>query len=274
MNLNSIIIDSSLYAKWENNVKILDEDDEENDYTIDYLISNYEERVELYCAQCKSKRIFAPDKGVYKDSIHVVNQHYPNIKIENKPSLYKTFRCSASSAHFILFGFLVHDNEIIKVAEYPSKYEMVQDILNKYKHILPKEKISELAKASQLESYGYSIAAFLYYRRIFEIIIFKTFQNASITNKISEIDFRNRRMDDKLKYVDEYLPNYFKENSQMYGTLSKAVHELEEEECREYLPIVQAILFYSLDEAVDKRNHDLRKQELSKKLKDINTKIK
>lgn len=60
----------------------------------------------------------------------------------------------------------------------------------------------------------------------------------------------------------------------MYGVLSKGVHELDEDECRKYLPIVKTIIFFSLDEAVEKRNKEIRKAEMAKKLADANSKLK
>ncbi|WP_224531922.1 hypothetical protein [Winogradskyella alexanderae] len=272
MNLHKIIFDSTLYQKLKNTV-LIDEDGEEKEYTLEYLITHFSERVELYCTKCKDKRVFTPDK-VYRDAPRVPNMQFPPQLVRNEPTLYKTFRCSLDSQHKILYGFLVDGEEIIKIAEYPSKYDSVKDGFNKYEDVLSKENISELAKASQLESYGYAIGAFLYLRRIFENIIIQTFTDTDIKNKISEVEFRKKRMEDKIDYIKEYLPDYFNENSHIYSTLSKGIHELQEKECREYLPIVKTIIYFSLDEAVDKRKKELRKKEFANKLKNINTKLK
>src|SRR5690554_3338463 len=273
MDIKKVIVDSPLYTKWENQIELEDENGMLSDYELDYLISNYNQRIEHYCTECEAQRIFAPDRGLY-DTGKVVNVHFGQTAIKNKPSLFKTFRCSANPTHQILFGFYLNENLIIKISEYPSKYDTVIDKFNQYNKILDKTQLKELAKASQLESFGYAIASFLYYRRIFEGIILKNFNESDIPNKISEEDFRKLRMEDKLKYVKDFLPDYFNDNSHIYSTLSKGVHELEETECQEYLPIVQAIIFFSLDEAVDKRNKELRKLEFAKKLNDINAKIK
>lgn len=267
------MFDSPLYTKWDNTVELEDENGVLSEHELDYLISSYGNRVEHYCTECEAQRVFAPDSGIY-DTSRVRNSHFGGTTIRNKPSLFKTFRCSANREHQILFGFYLDGNQVVKIAEYPSKYDTVIDNFNQYKKILDNNQLKELAKASQLESYGYAIASFLYYRRIFEGIILKTFIESEIPDKISEEDFRKLRMADKLDYVKGSLPDYFNDNSHIYSTLSKGVHELQEPECREYLPIVKAIIFFSLDEALDKRNKELRKIEFAKKLKDINTKIK
>lgn len=271
MNLEQIIFQAPLYSRWKNN-DIKDEDGQPKEYSLDYLISTFDERVELYCTKCERNRVFAADKNIF-DVTSVRNPHFPNI-IEDKPSLFKSFRCSGNEHHKILYSFIIDEDEIIKVAEYPSKYDSVKNTFNSYKKILDKDSITELAKASQLESYGYAIASFLYYRRIFEVIILQSFLEADIKNKITEEDFRNRRMEDKTKYIKDFLPDYFMENSYMYSILSKGIHDLQEVECRKYLPIIKTIIFYSLDEAVDRKNKELRKIEVSKKLKDIKSNLK
>lgn len=271
MNIDQIIFESPLYSRWNNDVTII-EDGEEKIYTLDYLVQTYNERVELYCTECERMRVFAADKNI-TDVPNIRSPHFTH-RITDKPSFFKTFRCSQDEKHKRLYSFIVVGNEIVKVAEYPSKYDSVRNTFNTYKKVLDKEKITEIAKASQLESYGYPIASLLYYRRIFEHLILQTFIESDIPEKISEHEFRARRMENKVDYIKEYLPDYFTQNSHMYGVLSKGIHELEEKECQEYLPVVKTIIFYSLDEAVDKKNKELRKIEVSKKLNEINSKLK
>ncbi len=271
MNIEEIIFDSPLYSKWKRNVEI-DEDGIVREYELDYLISSFNNRVDRYCTKCDKHRIFAADKNFF-DVPNVRNVHFPH-KIEDKPCFFKSFRCSAVPEHKILFSFIVEGDEVIKISEFPSKYDSVKDTFNDYKKVLDKEKITELSKASQLESFGYAIAALLYYRRIFESIILTTFTESPIENKITEEEFRQKRMNEKIEYISDFLPEYFKVNSHMYGVLSKGVHELEEQECQKYLPIVKTIIFFSLDEAVERRNKEIRKAEMAKKLDEANSKLK
>ncbi len=271
MKIKEIIFDSTLYSKWKNDIKVV-VDGEFNDNTLDNLIYNFDERVDVYCKECETKRIFAPDRGQFVR--YAENFHYGYTSTLNKPILHKTFRCSANSEHQILYGFYVNGDQIVKIAEYPSKYDSVIGNFNKYKKVLKIEKLTELAKASQLESYGYAIAAFLYYRRIFEDIILQAFDYSIIREKIERTEFKKKRMEDKIDYVKDNLPDYFNENSHIYGILSKGVHELEENECQKYLPLLKAIIIYALDEAADRRSKELRKKKLANQLKEINTILK
>lgn len=271
LTLEHVIFESALYSKWKN--VLHDEDGDELHKTLQQMVAEYDERAELYCIHCKAKRIFAADKAVY-DVNSVINPLSNSPKITNKSALYKTFRCSGSDEHVRIYGFIPDGEMLVKISEYPSKYDSVQGDFNKYEKILSDEKVKELAKAAQLESFGYALAAFLYYRRIYEYIVFTSFKNATIENKITNDEFKLKRMDEKIEYLKGYLPDYFKENAQLYSILSKGIHELEEKECREYLPIARAVLYYSLDEALDNRNKRIRKDELSKQVKEITSILK
>lgn len=267
MNIEQIIFDSPLYSRWDRNTEIDDDFVE-----LDYLISSFNQRVDRYCTKCEKNRIFAADKNFF-DSPKIMNPHFSQ-KIEDKPAFFKSFRCSADPEHKILISFIVDGGSLVKISEFPSKYDSVKDSFNDYKKILEREKITELAKAAQLESFGYAIALLLYYRRIFESIILRTFGESTIENKITAEDFRQKRMNEKIEYISDFLPEYLKQNAHMYGVLSKGIHELEEDECREYLPIIKTIIFFCLDEAVEKRNKESRKVEMAKKLAEANSKLK
>jgi len=270
MTIQELIFDSPIYFRIENNYVQQDsEGDNYNYYIIDDL-ENFNEKVECYCPKCGKNRVFATDR-VVRRSPGMSNSHFG--AVSRKTSLTKTFRCSQDKSHELRFEFLIDGEDLVKIAEYPSKFDMSKKAIVPYEKVLLKEKVSELGRALQLESYGYSIAAFLHYRRIFEFIIFQTFKKAAIKDKVEEFDFRHMRMEDKIKYVKDELPEYFVENSHVYGVLSKGIHELEEKECSVYLAVVKTIIYYSLDESLEKRNKELRKEAYTKKLSEINSKL-
>lgn len=204
-SLKAIIFESPLYSSWKNEITV-NENGEPKRYTIDYLIDNYSERNELFCTECNAKRVFTPDR-TFKDP-KPSNSQFGSFLILRNPTFTKSFRCSADITHKIVYNFYILEDKIIKTGQYPSKYDSIKDSFNKYEKILGKEKVTELAKASQLESFGYAIASFLFYRRIYESLIFQTFQRADIKSKISEKEFRELRMEEKVSYLKDYLPQY------------------------------------------------------------------
>ena len=275
MKLVGKIFNSSLYSRWQNLVEITEEE-ETNTYYLNELISEFDDMVEIFCVECNAKRMYAADRAMYSANTFVTGQlrggSMPK-KIRNKPCLYKTISCSASPHHKRMFGFIVEDEQVVKIAEFPSKYDTVKDKFNKYEKLIGKQRIKELGKASQLESFGYPIAAFLFYRRLFEHLIFTTYTDSAIEDKIGESEFRLKRMEEKVEYIKDFLPAYFLENKFIYGILSKAIHELEEAECQEYLDVIKTVIFYSLDETFDKRKEETRKKEFANKLNDIKSKL-
>lgn len=270
MTIQEFIFDSPIYYRVKNEYLQQDEEGDNYAYYIIDDLEDFNEKVECYCPKCGRNRVFAPDT-VRRTSPTMSNFHYG--AVSRKTSITKTFRCSRDRDHELRFGFLVDEEFLVKISEYPSKLDMSKSAIASYEKVLSKEKVSELGRALQLESYGYSIAAFLHYRRIFECIIFNTFKEVEIEDKVDETEFRQMRMEDKIKYVKEHLPEYFTENSYVYGVLSKKIHELEEKECSEYIQVVKTIIYYSLDEALEKRNKELRKEVYAKKLSEINTKL-
>jgi len=223
LNIKEIIIDSPIYTKWDYNI-----DNGQNIIprmsSLTSIIEEFKDRVELYCVKCNERRIFAPDEGVYKDTATVKNIHFKNIPIiGNKECLYKTYMCSFSEDHKYIFGFYVDDEKVIKIAEYPSKYDSIKENFNLYNKIIGDEKVSELAKASQLESFGYAIASFLYYRRIFEYLVILKFKEYKCENKIDEDKYSHLKMKDKIDYIKEDLPEYFTNTSNIYSTIPKHI---------------------------------------------------
>jgi hypothetical protein len=58
----------------------------------------------------------------------------------------------------------------------------------------------------------------------------------------------------------DHLPEFLFENRSIYGILSKGIHELSEEECKEYFPVVRGAIEMILDAK-------LQEVERAKKLK-------
>lgn len=270
MAIKEMIFDAPLYSKWSNEYLQKDEKGDNYKYYLIDDIKNYDERIEYYCPKCNKIRVFAPDKNISGGGVGT-NSHYG--RISRRTRLTKTYRCSQNIRHELSFGFLIDEEQLIKVSEYPSRFDLSKNLINKYEKVLSKEKVTEMGQAAQLESHGYSIAAFLHYRRIFEHLIFSTFKDVEIEEKLEEAKFRKLRMEEKIKYIEEHLPVYFNENSFVYAILSKGIHELNQEECNDYLPVVKTIIYYSLDEAIEKRDEEIRKAEYAKKLSEINSKL-
>lgn len=239
---------------------------------LEQLIINFRKRLDkVYCTKCKTDRVFAPDTIIENKT--VANVDYPDLFQFRNNIFYKTFRCSSDPLHILVFGFLREGGNIIKIAEYPSKFDLSKNKLNKYDKVLSNTPMKDLKQALQLQSYGYAIASFVHYRRIFEFIIGDTYRkNETDEHKLEE--FKTKRMNEKVELVKDNIASYlYQSANNLYGILSKGIHQLEEKECNEYLSVIGDFVIYSLDEMLEQKQKEDRKRKIENNLKNIASKI-
>lgn len=93
----------------------------------------------------------------------------------------------------------------------------------------------------------------MYLRRIIEKLVFDKFDEVADTLSISREDFEHLKFDLKIDTLKDHLPAVLVTNKNVYGIVSKGIHELSEEECREMFPYVRAGIELILDDLVAER---------------------
>ena len=81
-------------------------------------------------------------------------------------------------------------------------------------------------------------------------------------------------MSERVKMLDGYLPEVLINNTTIYGILSKGIHELSEEECRKYFPVVKECIYQILGMWESERRKQADEDALSKALSSISSSIK
>lgn len=152
------------------------------------------------------------------------------------------------------------DHSLIKVGQYPSVATIHIGRIKQYKSVLSESDLKEFTRAIGLAANGVGIGSFVYMRRIFEKLIWAAAQEAIAAGSIVESEFARLRMDEKIDNIKVYLPDTLVELKEMYGILSKGIHELSEEECLVYFDIIRNGIELILD---DKLEH-IRKAEKRK----------
>jgi hypothetical protein len=142
-------------------------------------------------------------------------------------------------------------NVIQKIGQYPSIASLEFDEINKYKKELDGKYINEFRKAIMLFAHGYGVASFTHIRRIFEFLIVEA---AKVKERHEDSDFKDLRMDGKIKDLESELPEFLVRNRTMYSILSKGIHELEEKDCLKYFPIIKNGIQLILEEKIEKSN--------------------
>ena len=74
--------------------------------------------------------------------------------------------------------------------------------------------------------------------------------------------------------LSDYLPQLLVNNETFYGIVSKGIHELSEEECIEYFPVLKSFIMMILRQWEKMRKDEEEERKLSAALGNIAAKVK
>ena len=167
---------------------------------------------------------------------------------------YTTVSLQCTRTNGILNYYLLWDKKggyFMKIGQYPSVADFHISELNKYKKVIPPEKLKEVSKAIGLAANGVGVGSFVYLRRVFEYLIEEAKTNAIADNALEEQAFAKLRMDEKIQALKTHLPEFLVENKQLYSILSVGIHALDENECLLHFDAVKVGIEFILDEKLE-----------------------
>ena len=144
--------------------------------------------------------------------------------------------------------------------------------LDAYKHVISKEDRKELGIAIGLFASGVGAGSYVYLRRILERLIYQAKTTAG--DAVNDEEFEQARMAERIKMLQGYLPEMLTKNTAIYGILSKGIHELSEDECRKYFPVVKECIYQILGMWECERRKQADEIALNKALSTISSSIK
>lgn len=264
-------------------------------------------KISVYCKGCKKERVFSmkPIKYYFEtgpegdEEIHCASLgeeiellqnmifstknrqkkspaeewKWINRQIADATRLMKLeYICSMDEKHHLDYIVLTTDNSMMKIGQYPSTADMTFPELDAYKNVISKEDRKELGTAIGLFANGVGAGSYVYLRRILERLIYQAKTNAG--DIVDDEDFEQARTAERIRMLEGYLPEILIKNTTIYGILSKGIHELSEEDCRKYFPVVKECIYQILGmwESLRKRQAD--EAVLNKALNAITTSIK
>ena len=283
---------NGLYDKMEINQK--------NIFELISLIGG-EVRIQEYCTECKVNSVFtmnpimtvlsngyAPqyvslseyllkfqhDLGIIKHSIEEkVNWKWKAPLTEEPTHIFVfSFQCTMNPKHKIDYIVLAEGNCFKKIGQYPSVADLAFPELDTYKKIISATDRREFGRALGLYASGIGAGSYVYLRRIFERMLMQAKEMAG--NTIDEEDFRKAHVDERITMLSNYLPNVLTGNPTIYGILSKGIHELSEEECLAYFPVLKECIQMILGEWEELRKKKEQETALTSALSKITSKIK
>ena len=264
-------------------------------------------KISTYCKECKRERVFRmkPDeyyfesgpeghekivcrnlgeeieslqnlifsKKVREEKDFIAEWRWINCQIADTVRIMKLeYICSMNEKHHLDYVVLTTDNSMMKIGQYPSVADMTFPELDAYKHVISKEDRKELGTAIGLFASGVGAGSYVYLRRILERLVYQAKETAG--DVIDDEKFEQARMSERVKMLDGYLPEVLINNTTIYGILSKGIHELSEEECRKYFPVVKECIYQILGMWESLRKKQADEAALSKALSAITTSIK
>lgn len=217
--------------------------------------------IDCFCVHCGTNRVFSySNSEVHENTglmrINIFDDVSGRARVPKEKEIFNsylnkryvlTYCCTRDKSHSILFDLIIGSDKIIKIGQYPSVADLVIPEIAKYKSVLGGQ-YREFSKAVGLFAHGIGIGSFVYLRRIIENLVFNKYKEVSDKLDISEDDFERLRFDEKIAELKEFLPSVLVENKNIYGIVSKGIHELSEEDCREMFPYVKAGIELILDD--------------------------
>ncbi len=265
-------------------------------------------KINCYCPECKEKRVFSlePPRVRYQDkngdnmtlADYLIKQkqkynleHTPmpmpnrNKEImkwfwrQEKDALLSriitlTFHCAMDEHHFFDVVLRTGDDYVEKIGQKPSLADLSFAELNRYKTVSGGEQtIKELKRAIGLNAQGIGVGSYVYLRRIFEKIIEQAKINSIFNGNVQENAFHNKKMDEQISLLKDDLPDVIVNNKVFYKIVSKGIHDLSEEECIEFFPILRDAIILIWNEWQRKLEEQNTKESLTKSLNQISSKL-
>lgn len=205
--------------------------------------------VDCYCPYCGEKSIFSLTR-IWSTN-ETTNRGMPAVFWSMLPEEnhihVNGLTCSRKSDHRIYFIFQIVNNKLSKIGQYPSHADLTSDELKKFSKVIDKQVLEELKKAHYLFAHGIGVGAFAYLRRVVEIYVIRdAYEQANKSEDWNEEEYLKLRVGERIKLLKPYLPSIFVDNAVVYGIISKGIHELNEEDCKQYFPVLNTFLMVVL----------------------------
>lgn len=174
--------------------------------------------------------------------------------------------CTRNNKHQHEFFVRVLQGRYTKVGQYPSLADIVIEENRKYRTVLSPIDGQEFYKAVGLAAHGVGIGSFVYLRRIFERLVNGRFNQHAQSEKWNEEDFAKLRMNEKVAFLQNHLPRFLVENSKVYSILSVGIHELDDDTCLGFFPVLKDSIGMILEEDWQAKEEQRLKDEAAKAL--------
>ena len=220
--------------------------------------------LDLYCSNCKTDKTFVrEDQNSTRWFGECEACNALNVTLMCGNLIHLLYQCPTCHKK-LYYSLLKQGNEIIKISQYPSLYEVSRDELKKYKKndLIDAESFNQIYKADICASSGYFVAAYTYMRRVYETLMISVFKQNETEIDISEEDFKKLGGHEKIKKIRAYLAIDDDIYGPMYSMLSGGVHTYTEDECSSNYEFLKYVLLDILAEQKAKKERESNRKEI------------
>ncbi|MCL2197768.1 MAG: hypothetical protein FWB80_02490 [Defluviitaleaceae bacterium] len=84
-------------------------------------------------------------------------------------------------------------------------------------------------------------------------------------------NFMKKRMEEKIDAVKSFIPSFITTSRNIYGILSKGIHELNEDECLGFFPVLKESIEMILEQKVKLKEEKQKEESLKKAISSISS---
>lgn len=213
-----------------------------------YEMMTHSETMDAYCIWCEKESVFDAREYVGRG----YSSTYSSWLKSDSGFCRNSYICSRNENHqYFSYYLKLGKSKLLKIGQWPSVADFQIPQVEKYRKILGEEEYKEFTRGIGIAAHGVGIGSFVYLRRVFENLIEEAHAKAQAENKnFPNEEYLKARMDDKIKMVKDYLPEFLVGNRSLYAILSKGIHDLTEDECLQYFETVKIGIEQILDEKI------------------------
>lgn len=217
-----------------------------------------------------------PDKGsirLYNGDIDGLQPPYDkDLLLENKIwYIHYFFQCTNNKNHKYMMMISIELKEghlkVRKIGQNPSMLTVKGFDFDRYKSFLEKiNAYEDYKKADMSNSEHFYVGAYAYLRRIFEKMI---------NYYLGTTKLKDNHIDTKIDAVkDKFDPRTKDLLKNLYGILSISIHELDEDQSKEYYNYLKAVIDMQLEYIKSEKDKDNQSKELKTVLNKITNLVK
>jgi hypothetical protein len=223
--------------------------------------------LDAYCPTCKKSSVFRienPNKYISDPEKQTISK-YGLIEVKAICTRSQGSGYAESCDQKLFSIFERNAGSFTKIGLSPSKAVLdFGDLDDAFKELDDSYR-KELGTAIGLFAHGVGIGSFVYLRRIFEVLVEEAHVKAQEDKGWDEELYSKKRMNEKVESLKDFLPSRLVRSINLYGILSKGIHELTEAECKTQYPLVLQAIQLILKEKHEENQYDNVVKSLGKK---------